>query len=53
MIKFFCNNTKNINIGYTFFEFNYIYYFCNFYNKDLDLYLKLKITKIFFPNFKK
>ena len=45
MAKFVYNNAKNANINYIFFTFNYKYYFCIFYKKNLDLQLKSKIIK--------
>ena len=45
MIKFVYNNAKNTSISYTFFEFNYGYYPCISYAKNLNFYSKLKIAK--------
>lgn len=45
MIKFGYNNTKNTSTSHTFFQFNYGYYFCISYKKNLDFYTKLKIMK--------
>lgn len=43
--EFVYNNAKNANTSHTLFGFNYGYYFCIFYKKNLDLYSKLKIAK--------
>ena len=45
MAKFIYSNAKNVNINLMLFELNYRYHFYVFYKKDLNLYLKSKITK--------
>ena len=45
MTKFAYNNIKNANTGYIFFEFNCKYHFCISYEKNFDLYSKLKSVK--------
>ena len=36
MAKFAYNNAKNVSASYTFFEFNFSYYPCISYKKDID-----------------
>ena len=45
MAEFINNNAKNASTNYTLFEFNCKYYFCIFYEKDFNPYLKSKIAK--------
>lgn len=45
MAKFAYNNAKNSNIGHTFCERNHGYHSYNFYEKNIDLYLKSKSAK--------
>ncbi len=45
MVKFFYNNTKNMSIDYTSFKFNYSYYSCIFYKKNVKLKSRLKSAK--------
>lgn len=44
MTKFIYNNAKNASTGYILFELNCSYYFCIFYKKKINLYLKSKLT---------
>lgn len=37
--RFLFNNTRNININYSHFKFNYSHNTCIYYNKDIDSYL--------------
>ena len=43
--EFAYNNAKNASIGHILFEFNYGYYPCISYKKDLDPRLKSKTTE--------
>ena len=45
MAEFTYNNTKNANINYTSFKFNYKYHSCIFQKKNLDPYSKSKIIE--------
>ena len=47
MVEFTYDHTKNTNIDYIFFEFNYKYYLYIFYEKNFKLCLKLKTAKKF------
>ena len=45
MAKFIYNNIKNANTNHIFFKLNCKYYFYIFYEKNLDLYSKLRIAE--------
>ena len=53
MVEFVYNNAKNINIGYIFFERNYEYHLYVSYEKNLNLYSKLKSAKKLFSKLQK
>lgn len=36
LIEFKYNNSKNLNINFIAFEFDYVYHFCIFYRKGID-----------------
>lgn len=45
MAKFAYNNAKNASIGHILFELNCGYHLYISYNKDIDSYSRLKLTK--------
>ena len=45
MAEFTYNNTKNASTGHTLFEFNYGYYLCISYKKNLDTRSKSKTAE--------
>lgn len=51
MGKFIFNNIKNTNTGYIFFELKYSYYFCVFFNVDINpcFYLKTAVKLLAKP----
>ena len=53
MAKFIYNNAKNTSIDHMIFELNHKYHFCIFYEKDLNLYSKLKYVENLFFEFQK
>ena len=52
MIKFDYNNAININIANIYFKPKYKYFFYIFYKEDFSFFLKVKILKKYFLNFK-
>lgn len=45
IIEFVYKNIKNSSTGHRVFKFNYIYQIYVFYEKDINLQLKLKLAK--------